>query len=554
MRARIPLVLVLASALLALAASLSGARMDSATDDEPAHVFSGYVKRHFGVFDTYAGEPPLVQMLLALPLPQGRFSVRAGWQGDPNTWHVGRGFLYRSGNDADEILLRSRSVVMVLFLLTCGSVACLVHGVARDARFAALGFVLAALCPTLLAHGRLATVDVGTTLFTFATAACFLLGVLRDDRRWLALAGLALAASVLSKVSALILLPWLAAVVLLHLAVRRELSAGSLARWLGRGAGIVALAVLAMQAFYAATIHPEYVRRAHPEIAGSFFGWALVPFLEYRDLFREILGYVAGDTGHPQYLLGRYSSFGWWWFYPVAFAIKTPLATLALTAATVLVAARVLAGGAAERLRRDPRAFALVACLLFVVLFWAVAMRSRITLSIRYLLPTYPFLYAAIALAAALVWDALPSRRRLLAAALGVACAWNAAEVVRVHPSYLGYFNPLVGMGPQSDRWLVDSNLDWGQDLKRLARWVEENGVDRIHTIYFGGGDVERELGDRAIPWSSHRPREPGLYAVSRHLYRITGGYPLIPDLALYFAGAKPVAIVGTSLYVFEVE
>ena len=124
---------------------------------------------------------------------------------------------------------------------------------------------------------------------------------------------------------------------------------------------------------------------------------------------------------------------------------------------------------------------------------------SSLNLGIRHVLPIYPFLYAACAIA---LFDA--SRRiRIAAAVLVVAQALTA---VIAYPSYLSYFNPLIGSARNADRVLIDSNLDWGQDLRRLARWTRENDIDVIRVHYFGAGNVERELGSRAVRWAAPRP------------------------------------------------
>ena len=120
--------------------------------------------------------------------------------------------------------------------------------------------------------------------------------------------------------------------------------------------------------------------------------------------------------------------------------------------------------------------------------FLAVAATSALDLGLRQVLPVYPFLLilAGGGVAACLRW------RRPLGAALALAgIAWVATTSVRVSPDYLAYFNEPAGGPARGLRWLADSNLDWGQALRRLPEWLEQRGIREVNLCYFGTADPE---------------------------------------------------------------
>jgi hypothetical protein len=263
-----------------------------------------------------------------------------------------------------------------------------------------------------------------------------------------------------------------------------------------------------------------------------------LPFRAYLDEVRAVREfYVANPL--PQFLLGEFSQDGWPHYYLVAIAVKTPLPALLLF---------VLAAVASIRRRR----FEVIVCAIFAALFLLVSAFSSLNLGIRHVLPIYPFLYAACAI---VLFDA--SRRLRIAAAVLVVV--HAITAVIAYPSYLSYFNPLIGSSRNADRILIDSNLDWGQDLRRLAHWTRANDVEVIRVHYFGAGDVERELGPRGIRWAAPRP-EPlpqGWFAVSRHYYRLSflpARSPVDYDTYLRASGARYVTTIGGSIDVYRVE
>lgn len=531
-------ILFLLAALIA-GLAISSVRLDSATADEGAHIASGVIKLRYGWLSFFPEQPPLMNVISALPL--GEFAMNDSWRedlGKRGHWAAGHALLYESGNDADRLLFLARLPTIALFLALCFAVYLFVAAETRSRTWGLVAFALTGFCPNLLAHGRLATVDVGMTTFAFIAYALVLRllrrgGVISPARAIAlgALAGFFAMCAILAKTSGVILVPFFALVVALHAWRRRT--------WRPFVLPLLAALIAAIATLYAVTF-----ALASPEYLEARFGTTprlLVPWLQYQMHIDAIRFWFQKGHEHPQFLLGSFSRDGWPHFYLVAFLLKTPLAAILLTIFAIAAAIR-------------RRSFAADTCLLFVVLFFAVSATSRIALGLRYVLPIYPFLYAAVAILLARV--VIDRKRALL---VGVLVAWHCISSVIAWPSYISYFNELIGSPRNADRFLVDSNLDWGQDLKRLHLWADEHGVDFMRIDYFGGGDISYEFGDHAERWSAPRPQPlpPGWFAVSRHFYRVSFDpreSPVDYDTYLAASRAKYVTTVGGSIDVYRVD
>ena len=181
--------------------------------------------------------------------------------------------------------------------------------------------------------------------------------------------------------------------------------------------------------------------------------------------------------GNDAYLLGRHSQKGWWYYFPVAYAVKTPTAAVLLLVICLTSVALKPSGW----LRAPLKWYVLAVP---PVIYLLASMTSNINIGIRHLLPIYPFIY--VSLAAWLIGGTY-SRWRLVSAALVAALV--CAESVSAYPFYLPFFNTAAGGSAQGTRYLIDSNVDWGQDLKHLKSYVAARGEREICLSYFGNID-----------------------------------------------------------------
>ena len=485
---------------------------DSLTFDETIHLTSGASYLATGDFRLAPETPPLVQMYAALPLlfldqqPPGPESP--GWA-RADIWGVGRHWLYEL-NHGEQLLLAARLMMVVLLLATCFATYLLGRALfGRRAGLAAL--LLAALSPTYLAHGRLVTTDLPAALISVLALLAFARLMEGFSGRRLLLVCLATAAASLIKFSWPLLLP--AYLVMALMAVHRDrsrrhlllLSVAALLIGVSVWGGIWACFGFRSAPFRGAdsdtALMPAMPSSRIPRPASMSEAWetvftddqgrpmqgaatGLIRFARELELLPEAYLYGLAYTlrfskGRPSYLNGQISTEASVAYFPIAFLLKTPLPTLAL-----LLSGLVLL--CASRLRQVRRPVLFFGLLAFGLVYGLAALSADYNLGHRHLVPLYPAVFV-LAGSCAL---ALPSRprARLVAPALLLVLLPG----LLVHPHYLAFFNLLAGGPSGGHRHLVDSNLDWGQDLKRLAAYAREHGETEIKLAYFGSADPTR--------------------------------------------------------------
>ncbi|MBK8987632.1 MAG: phospholipid carrier-dependent glycosyltransferase [Chloroflexi bacterium] len=518
---------------LAFALLVSSAVQKSATVDEQSHLFRGIAYLRQGATHFLLGHPLGASAWSALPLLTEADLIlplnTPAWES--GNWSLaGDAFLWQLNANPLRLIFLGRLPVMWLTLL----LGALVFRWGRQLAGPTAGLVALALLlfdPNVLAHGRLITGDLALTLF-FTTAVYGYWLWARQSRRaaawhWpaLLLTGAALGLAAVSKFNAALLLPVLT-VLGLGLSWRRRTWRPLLALVV---AGLVGGVVVWL----------VYGLALRPLPGGAF----------WDDLFWQ-LQYTG--RGHGQYLFGEASAAGWWYYFPVAFLLKTPLPTLAL----LLLALAVAVWQKAWRL-------ATTWFLLLPVLFYlAASMASALNIGVRYLLPMLPFLYLATAVSLWRLADGVWARRTAAA---------GAAAVVLISlwqwPHYIPYFNTLAGGPANSWRLLSDSNVDWGQDLPALAAWQRQTDQP-LQLSYFGTAHPSAygldftplptwaagpEQGDPARQAYNPANPAPGFYAISvTNLHGVVLGEAR--EAYAWFREREPLARIGDSIFVYSVE
>ncbi len=468
---------------------LAAMRVDGATRDEPEHLAYGERGLREGVFDRerdILNSKMPVSVLNALPVAAA----------------ARHGVL-----DAGRRLWLAR-LPTVLLGAVLGALVFLWGRELFGFPGGALALFLYTFCPNVLAHSHLVTTDVATSLGMFAATFAFWRYRRQPGPTRLAVAAAAFGAAQLTKATAVFLVPifmLIVAVERLRLgrggrrssqagggaedgktgasgeargARRRWAAVRAVAAMLAPGAALGAAALLALNLGFAGEKTLTPLSRYAP-VSRPFRALQALPVV--RDLPVPLpLPYLAGidmvtrdaRAGSPSYFHGRFGYHGFWNYFLVATLIKVPLGTLALLALAAWLAAT-------GRVRApDADAFLLVpAAFLFAYLSFAFELQ----IGLRYLLPAFPFLFVFAGRAAA--WKPLASWH---GAAVGLLAAWTAVSSFSVHPHYIPYFNELIG-GPRNGyRWLLGSNVDWGQDetymrevygrRSRVRVWIEPSG------------------------------------------------------------------------------
>jgi hypothetical protein len=247
--------------------------------------------------------------------------------------------------------------------------------------------------------------------------------------------------------------------------------------------------------------------------------------------------------GHSSYLMGIRSDKGWWYYFPVVFAVKSTIAALA---ATLLLLAAAL-WQAARRQWISPMAMGLA---IPPLLYFVFSMTSGINIGMRHILPVYPFLYVGTAALLSRLAVHRAARYAMLALA-----ALQIAECARITPDYLAFFNELAGGPGRGPEYLVDSNIDWGQDVKKLVHWLDAHGTRRARIYYFGNAQM-RYYGVDEVGYPSPLDQkgwnDVDEYCVA-NVTPLRGVYVPLAELA-QLRLREPIAKIGWSMYVYDLR
>ena len=545
---------------------LNAATLLSPVVDEQSHIARGVAVLQAGDLRLQIGHPIGLNVWQALPLaldPTIRLPLdheawaNAAWD------RFGDQFVWRVNTNPDGIVFRSRVMVMLLTLVLGALVFRWAHEL-HGPGAGVLALALYTLDPNVLAHGMLATTDLGVTLFMFAAvyalwrAAPPLSPPLRgtDDRRsrrWFIASGMLSGLALVSKYSALFLAPIFLALLLVSVAAdwRGEHPQVRHASQSARGR-----ASLLRNWIYWVWARVNRIRLTLVVRHSSFviLPALLVVLLVYVfrvDLYVRELGFLLANTQtHPSFLLGQRSIEGWWYYFLVTFALKTPLATLVLIGAATLVKARL------AQPSQGSTAFLLIP----VILYFGFSAASGFNIGYRHLLPALPFLLVYASRAAYLELPRLIKRLpfAFILQPTALILLWLVLSSFAAHPDYIAYFNEAA----PSPRYevLIDSNLDWGQGLKQLRSYLAAHGIDRVKLSYFGTAEPSA-YGIDYDPLPRWPPPQspdfvpanpaPGVYAISAG--NLQGVLLDDPSTFDWFRHRRPDAVVGQSILVYHV-
>ena len=489
------------------------------TYDEPSHVMCGMAWLEWSSYEECVDHPPLARVALALgAYLKGIRTLPAEDDEDP-----GNPILY-SGGQYFQNLTRARLGNLPFLVL-----ACVVVFLWSNRWFSTGAGLWAVLLfvnlPPILGHAGLATLDIACTATVLAALYMWM--------RWLEAPGwgfatgfsLALAVALLTKFSSLPFLAVCCAGSLVWVVfVERSVAftTTTFRSWMPQGSVVAAITLVVFWAGYRFDLHP--IARARGVVDFP------LPFTEAAHGLWQL--YLFNQDGDWGYLFGSVSQTGWWGFFPVAVAVKTPIGFLVLAAAGLVV----------PLLRKRPWQVWMTAA--FPIAILLVCMASRINLGLRHALAIYPFL--AI-LAGPLVVTGLLSRRRLMVGATALLVGWVVIDAWKAHPDYMADFNELAGTRPE--QILSESDLDWGQDLQRLSRRLEALGVEDVAIAYFGTARLQ-EAGLPRYRVLGPTGTATGYVAVSVRLltleYAANGSYAWLRRLT-------PIERIGKSIDLFFV-
>jgi hypothetical protein len=481
----------------------------STTGDEIAHLTAGY---SYWTKNDYRLQPEngnLPQRWAAAALLGRGYAFptedQNAWR-ISDVWDIGFQWFYLKGNDLAAMLREGRRMI-ALFGVAAGALVFFWARRLHGDRAGVLAAALFAFCPTMLANGALVTSDMTATCMFLAAVTAFWAMAHRLTPLRVLVFGIVLGLLCVAKFSAPLIAPMCALLFLARVAQGADLPSAwplpAALRGRARVAGALIGATLLSCALAVAVIWASYgfryamFEKFEPNRVRSLVGWDVLEdkggpevaaerFLRDHHLLPESYIYGFAHTYRfslyrKAFLNGEYRSKGWVQFFPYTTLVKTPLALFALIGLSAAAALELRRGARAWR----ERAYAWSPLLALFGVYWAVMLHSGLNIGHRHIMPVYPVYFVMAAGAAA--WTAGP--RRLLGAFVLLLAGWFAAESVWIRPHYLAYFNEIVG---PTDAWhhVVDSSLDWGQDLPTLKEWLDRNPQKGpVFISLFGSGD-----------------------------------------------------------------
>lgn len=590
---------------------------ESAIMDELAHIPAGYSYLTQKDYRLNPEHPPLIKDLSALPLVFLNLNFPTNvkpWAEDINgQWDMGRIFLYESGNDPDRILFWSRLPMMILALVFGWIIFEAARRLYGD-RVGLLTLLFYAFSPTFIAHSHYVTTDLAAAFGFFIGIASFVRFLAKPGPKRVLVAGAALGVALLLKFSLALLLPLYVLIGLFYVFVSRfdsmryaKSKTDAVKIFLG-GSLKFALnlcAIFAVAAFmifavnlYHVWNYPAMRQVGDSELLLGSFGFRpavdLTLFMASKPILRPLAEYMLGllmvvqraGGGNTTYFLGEIYNMGWRHYFPVAYLLKEPLAFLILIIIALYVAVKSFkeskekSWSAVFEWMRDN--FFLASGVIFIAVYWLQSIKSPLNIGVRHVLPTYPFIYILVSRELMRwlrnfsledprnLWEWLYAIYERFIKSLfryftfGVLVLWLILSVAAAFPYYLSYYNELAGGSSNGYKFIVDSNYDWGQDLKRLRDFADINKIDKIALDYFGGGSPEYYLKNKYVSWWSARGKpntktgDPAWFAVSATTKQGAFGRPVgdfikkPEDSYSWLVNEVPHSRAGQSIFIYK--
>ena len=549
---------------------------------EESRLASGLVQIYTGDFSTFRVNPPLPGMAAALPLacmdvgPADSYS-KPGERliRQRHEYVAGRRFVEEHG-EASMRYLRIARLSCVVFALA-GTLLCYSWARRCYGTYAGLlAAVLWAASPFVLGHGCLVGTDIPAAAMGLVALYCFWRWLKTPQWPEAMIAGIGLGLAELCKFTLLVMCPLLP---LLWLVYRlTDLQIMGRHDWL-RQAAMLSLALLL--SIYVVNCGYVFEDTFTPLERFRFQSMLLTGHRSLEDIPAEGANRFADtwigklpvpfpanmvqgidtqrfdfERGLRSYLRERWADHGWWYYYGYALAIKVPLGTWCLLAMAIGV---TLLGRGYSATWRDE--MVVLAPGLAILIF--VSSQTGFSIHSRYVVPALPFFFVwASKVGRVFEMQPCTRKRQVLAVVVVMALAWSVTSSLWVYPHSLSYFNELVGGPKRGGEHLVDSNIDWGQDLFYLKHWLHEHPEVKLDGLACFGSYPVTLAGIPETPSPPQGPEtiharmnaaggdigpQPGWYALSvNYLYGRTPQYR-------YFLQFEPAGSAGYSIYIYHV-
>ena len=589
--------------LVFLAVSIINANNDAVTFDEVAHIPAGYSYLTQHDLRLNPEHPPLIKNLAAFPLlfMNLKFDVsnKDFWTQKVNgQWSAGRYLLWEAGNNPDKIVFWARIPIIILSLIFGLFIFKWVKELA-GIHTGLLAFVLYSFDPNILGHNHYVTTDLGIAAFFTFSFYYFLKFIKKPTWKNVFIGGLFLGLLQLAKFSSIVAFPIFGLILMVYPLVKKI--DGNRARvwfeYFAKGLVAFIFSVFIVWAYYLPNTY-KTPANDFQKTADFYFGLndknpdslmtrKVILTLNKTELSRPLAEYILGigmvfkrvAGGNGAYFMGQVSDNAFLAYFPTVFALKETipfllmiLFALLFTIYQIARSIQIKGTNACKKnfkkfihwLRTGVVEYTLFA---FIVLYAYLSITGNLNIGFRHLFPILPFAYILVAKKIHDFFKQLPPRSSLFPKYLfTILLIWLMAEPIINYPYYLSYFNELAGGPKNGYHYVTDSNADWGQDLKRLQKFLTRHPeISKIRVDYFGGGNPRYYLKNRYIQWwDSKRPIEKGWYAISTNFLQGSiydtrlkpDGTPRKPDDQSYrwIMKYKPTYQVGTSILIYHIK
>ena len=569
-------IIIVSATILAIASVWN----DSPVVDEIPHIGAGYsyIVEHSYQFNPE--HPPLAKdlaglALLPLNLNQTAFSQKhsANWPTDVNgEWNFGRSLIFQTDNNAIT-LVRAAKMPMLLFFIITAWIVFVWTKKLFNSKVALLATFLFSFAPTVITHSRLVTTDMALLAGVMASLYFFTRFLENQNIKNFWLVAIVFGFGQLTKFSAFLLIPLLLFLTLVWAYAHQQRLLG-MVRLFWKTILIVVVGFI----FVVGPIYQLHLlnydgqkQKADATVILGTYGnrtfadpvvWAsdkpiLRPFAQYA--IGLLMVFQRNVGGNQTYFFGNVYQTAVKSYFPIVYALKEPVPFLILFIVSVIGFFMYFRSREQHFKYWLRNHFGETAIFTWVIFYWIISINSNLNIGIRHLITVYGGTAILVAGQLSVLYDHVKAKRIYLTF-VGIMCAWLLIETIMVFPYYLTYFNQFARGANGGHRYVVDSNLDWGQDLKRLADWTNTNNVQKISLDYFGWADQSYYLGSKFYWVVSGKYKTKNQFLSDNS----SGGYLAVS--ATYYQQSiatdknyswlleyKPVIVVGNSIFVWHI-
>ena len=578
-------IFILAVTLILGVVAFASSAGDSLTVDESPHIAAGYSYIAKGDYRLNPEHPPLLKLLSGASIWVGSkvfgFSATfpdniSAWNDRVNAqWDLGYAFLFNAGNDANTIIWWARLPTIIILLLGAVYLAYSVKYHTKGKSIALIALVLYAFSPSVIAHGRLVTTDLVASLAFLVVIDIWVRYLKTPNKKHILALSISMGLAFLAKFSTILLLPLFAATGVAYIVIKNWKSKKQIFTHsvkLIRDGLLVAFGVffiinivyfIAMRNMSIDT-QLLLVQDSFPQDnqISSFTKQALssvieIPGLQYfgQYLLGQAMVIQRVGGGNTTFLIGKFTNQSFTEYFPITYILKEHIGVIFSLFSIILVVISSFIVKLFRKLSSIKSSYILdhyyeINLILMVMLYWVVSIKGNLNLGIRHILPAVIMTYILIAIGIRRVLIPLKFSNLILFI-FGI---WYILTSLLSYPNYISYLNILAGHN-QGYQIFTDSNLDWGQDLKRLSDWTKRNNIDTLYIDYFGTADVKYYLPDiKLIPVKSSDGPKIGYTAISATMLQ-DSFYKKQIDLSYqeywWLGWKKPDYIIGNSILIY---